>query len=134
MVHWLREHWLGLLVVAGLIASPIYAHEDAKRVSRDAAAIVETAAVKRCVDSAPRAAYEVAFQYQAAEARAAAGDVEVAERYRQLANAAILTVAAPEGYRGSKQLVEVRYRDGKAELTQHARELQRVGCEQAYAR
>lgn len=140
-MSFLKRNWLSLIFIAALIGAPFAAHRDSTHQAKKQADFVRQTSIARCIATAPRAAYDIAFQYQAGEARRAAGNIVTAARYRALADAGILTVAAPMGYEGNKALVEVEYAPlpGRphrlvARLTQRARELQRLGCEQAYER
>lgn len=131
----LAENWPVCLVLVALVVSPIFTVQDSKKRSE---AITDDA-IARCIAAAPRVAYNVAFQYEAVKARTESGDTDVARRYEAVANAGIMTIAAPKGLEGDKSLVELEYRkkqDGHpaVSLTDDAIKAQKLGCEQAYGR
>jgi hypothetical protein len=138
MLNFIREQWVAGLIVLGLVFVVVSSRENASNQAKAQAGLVRTAAVQRCIDTAPLAAYDIAFQYEAGRARSAAGNIVTGERYAALADAGIRTVAAPKGWAGRKELVEVTYTklpSGKmrAHLTPRAEKLQIEGCQQAYA-
>ena len=138
-MNFVKQHWLAFLLLAALIVSPIYSHHDAKTQARQQADVVRQANITRCIATSPRAAYDIAFQYQASSTRKAAGNIVPANKYAALADAGIATVAAPRGHLADPKLVEVVYvktADPKhplsAQLTPEALYLQKAGCEEAY--
>jgi hypothetical protein len=140
MLNNLRKNSLAVVIVVGIVLSIVVSHFDAQQSAKDQREVLAQQSITRCIASAPRAAYDIAFQYQAGEARQAAGNIVTAEKYRALANAGVATVAAPKGHAGDQALVEVIYvktADPKnplvAQLTPLALALQKAGCEQAYS-
>lgn len=140
MLNNLRKNSLAVVIIVGIVLSIVVSHFDAKQSAKDQREVLAQQSITRCIASAPRAAYDIAFQYQAGGARKASHNIVTANRYGALADAGILTVAAPKGYEGDPALVEVVYiKTGnpqhplKARLTQRALILQKAGCVQAYS-
>lgn len=133
----IRRNWVVFLFLAAVLLTPFVTHYDSVHQAKTQANSLRKNNIARCIATAPRAAYQIAFQYEAGSARTAAGNIVTGKKYDALANAGIATVAAPLGYEGSKDLVEVVYEklpDGnlRARLTARAENLQRIGCAQAY--
>lgn len=133
----LRERGLGVVLVLCIAVGLYLTIQGSKARTND----LRASNITRCIAVAPRAAYDIAFQYEAGNARRAAGNIVTASRYSALADAGILTVAAPKGMAGRKELVEIQYSPVpgspnklRAHLSERALRLQAEGCRQAYTR
>lgn len=131
-MRWIRQHFMALVVLVAIVVSFFVAQHDS--IERDKAQ--SDALVAGCVQSGTGRALLSAWQSDAADARRAEGDVEVANDYVAYANATAASLAIAkliDDPKRATQAVKVHTENGpQFVLTQEAAALVARGCEAQY--
>jgi len=130
----LADYWVPLLVLIAVLAAGYYVTKENE--SRNDEQTAQQ--IAGCIRGSERTALAAAFTIEAAKARAATGDEEVAKRYEAIARGQISKIPAPQGSIGDPHIAEIRQtKDANGKpimvLTDEAAALQKRGCEEANA-